>query len=336
MAYKPERHLKIVIFLILFVIAAGTIGYRLITHQGFLDCLYMTVISITTVGYEEVIERTPTLEIFNIILILSGVATIFYGLTVVMQMAVEGQILKMLGRKKMEKELKKLKNHYILAGYGRVGRIVYNEFKKLNQTAVVIENDPEMLDEINKEGILHVVGNSTEDEILIAAGVEKARGLVSAIPSEADNVYLTLSARQLNPAIMIIARSDTERAVQKLYRAGANRVICPHRLGGMRMALSILRPNVVDFMELESAGKDLNISIEEIIVPQGSSLDGVQLKDSDLKGILDLMVVAIKKPDKEIHYNPNANMKIEMGDVLVLLGRRENLARLDLTVKNGG
>jgi voltage-gated potassium channel len=336
MAYRPERHLKIVIFLILFVIAAGTTGYMFITRQSLLDCLYMTVISITTVGYEEVIPRTPQLEIFNIILILSGVATIFYGLTVVMQMAVEGQILKILGRKKMEKELKKLKDHYILAGYGRVGKIVYSEFKKLNQTAVVIENDPEMLDEINKEGILHVVGNSTEDETLIAAGIEKARGLVSAIPSEADNVYLALSARQLNPAIKIIARSDNEGAIKKLYRAGANRVICPHRLGGMRMALSILRPNVVDFMELESAGRDLDISIEEIIVPQGSGLDGVQLKDSDLKGKLDLMVVAIKKPDKGIHYNPSANMKIEMGDILVLLGRKDNLARLDLSVKNGG
>lgn len=336
MAGQPEKQIKIVILFIIIVIAAGTIGYMFLAHKGFLDSLYMTVISITTVGYKEIFDLNPQLQIFTILLILAGVAVIFYGLSILMQMVVEGQILKILGRKKMEKELKKLKDHYILAGYGRVGKIVYSEFKKLGQTAVVIENDPEMLDEINKEGILHVAGNSTEDEILIAAGIEKARGLVSAIPSEADNVYLTLSARQLNPAIKIIARSDNEGAIKKLYRAGANRVICPHRLGGMRMALSILRPNVVDFMELESTGQDLDISIEEIIVPQGSKLDGVQLKDSDLKGKLDLMVVAIKKPDKGIHYNPSANMKIEMGDILVLLGRKENLARLDLTVKNGG
>jgi voltage-gated potassium channel len=330
MAYGPERHLKIIILLIIFVIAAGTLGYMLLTGSSLLDCLYMTVITITTVGYEEIFEPSSQLLIFTIILIISGVAVIFYGLTVVMQMAVEGQIRKILGRKRMQKELKKLKNHYILAGYGRVGKIVYGEFKKLGQPVVVIENDPEILDEINKENILHVVGNSTEDETLIEAGIERARGLVSAIPAEADNVYLTLSARQLNPAIKIIARSDTERAERKLFRAGANRVICPHRLGGMRMAYSILRPNVVDFMELESAGKDLDISIEEIIVPTGSNLDGVELKDSDLKRELDLMVVAIKKPDKGIHYYPSASTTIHVGDVLVLLGRKENLAKLDV------
>lgn len=336
MTDQPEQRIKIVILLIILIISIGTGGYMILANKGFLDSIYMTVISITTVGYKEIFDLNPQLQIFTILLILAGVAVIFYGLTILMQMAVEGQIRKILGRRRMEKELKKLKDHYILAGYGRVGKIVFDEFKRLNQPVVVIENDPEIIEELNRDGILHVAGNSTEDEILIMAGIKRARGLVSAIASEAGNVYLTLSARQLNPKIIIIARSDSGPAEKKIYRAGANRVICPHELGGMRMAFSMLRPNVVDFMEIESAGEDLDISIEEIIVPQGSSLDGILLKDSDLKGKLDLMVVAIKKPSKEIHYNPNANMKIEMGDVLVLLGRRENLTRLDLTVKNGG
>jgi voltage-gated potassium channel len=325
MADRPEKQLKIVIMMIILVILSGTLGYLLLTDKGILDSLYMTVISITTVGYKEVFEINPPLQIFTMILILSGVATIFYGITVVMQMVVEGQILSILGRKRMEKELKKLKNHYILAGFGRVGQVVAREFEENKRPFVVIENHPEMLEILRRKGIMHVEGNSTEDEMLITAGIERAEGIVSAIPSEADNVYLALSARQLNPKLMIIARSDTNEAEKKLYRAGADRVICPHKIGGRRMALSILRPNVMDFMEIESAGQDLDISIEEVIVPEGSKLDDVALKDSDLKKKLDLMVVAIKKPDKVIHFNPSANTKIHVGDVLVLIGHKENL-----------
>lgn len=320
--------------MIIFVIAAGTMGYMLITGQGFLDSLYMVIISITTVGYREIFDPTPTLKIFNMLLILSGVAAIFYGLMIVMQMVVEGQVRRMLGRKKMEKELKKLKNHYILAGFGRVGQIVYNEIAKSETSVVVIESNPEIVELLNKKSILYIEGNATEDEVLQNAGIDKAIGIVSAIPSEADNVYLALTARQLNPELKIIARSDTGETEMKLYRAGANRVICPHKIGGMRMALSLLRPNVVDFMELESAGEDLDIAIEEVIVPEGSSLDGVLLRDSDLKNKLDLMVVAIKKPDKTIHFNPGANTKIETGNILVLIGHKQNLAQLDMLSKN--
>ena len=317
------------------VICGGTLGYMLITGKGLLDSLYMVVISITTVGYREIFEPTVTFKIFTMILILSGVTAIFYSLMVVIQMVVEGQVRQMLGRKKMEKELKKLKNHYILAGFGRVGQIVYDEISKSSKPVVVIESNAEMIELLNKKGILYIEGNSTEDEVLQHAGIDTAIGIVSAIPSEADNVYLALSARQLNPNLKIIARSDTGETEMKLYRAGADRVICPHKIGGMRMALSLLRPNVVDFMELESAGEDLDIAIEEVIVPEGSSLDGVMLKDSDLKNKLDLMVVAIKKPDKTIHFNPGANTKIETGNILVLIGHKQNLAQLDLLTKNG-
>jgi voltage-gated potassium channel len=326
---SPETRAKIVMAMIVFVIMFGTFGYMIITGSDFLDCLYMTVITITTVGYTEVLERTPALEIFSIVLILSGVFTIFYGLTIIMQMVVEGQLLSILGRRRMEKELKKLKNHYILAGYGRVGKIVFNEFKRKGQQVVVIENEAEQLEELQRHDVLYIQGNCTEDEVLQSAGIEKAVGIVSAIPSEADNVYLALSARQLNPNLKIIARSDSNEAEIKLYRAGADRVICPYRLGGKRMALSILRPNVVDFMELESAGADLEIAIEEVRVPSGSALDGVLLRESDLKKELNLMVVAIRKPDQSIHFNPSANTKLEEGDTLVLIGDKKNLAELD-------
>jgi len=320
--------------MIIFVTIAGTAGYMLLAEQGFLDSLYMTVISITTVGYHEVFEITPRLQVFTILLILSGVATIFYGIMVVMQMVVEGQVATILGRRRMEKDVKKLKNHYILAGFGRVGQIVYNEFEKSGRPFVVIESNAEMINILQNKGGLYIEGNSTEDEVLHQAGIDRAVGLVSTIPSESDNVYLALSARQLNPDLKIIARADSPDAEKKLYRAGADRVICPYELGGMRMALSIIRPNVVDFMELESAGAEADISIEEVIVPENSSLDGVTLKDSDLKNKLDIMVVAIKKPDKTIHFNPSANTNIEVGDILVLIGRKSNLAKLDLMTEN--
>ncbi|HER00067.1 MAG TPA: potassium channel protein [candidate division Zixibacteria bacterium] len=334
MAQKSERQLKVVLLMIIFVTIAGTAGYMLLAEQGFLDSLYMTVISITTVGYHEVFEITPRLQVFTILLILSGVATIFYGIMVVMQMVVEGQVATILGRRRMEKDVKKLKNHYILAGFGRVGQIVYNEFEKSGRPFVVIESNAEMINILQNKGGLYIEGNSTEDEVLHQAGIDRAVGLVSTIPSESDNVYLALSARQLNPDLKIIARADSPDAEKKLYRAGADRVICPYELGGMRMALSIIRPNVVDFMELESAGAEADISIEEVIVPENSSLDGVTLKDSDLKNKLDIMVVAIKKPDKTIHFNPSANTNIEVGDILVLIGRKSNLAKLDLMTEN--
>jgi len=334
LAQKSERQLKVVLLMIIFVTIAGTAGYMLLAEQGFLDSLYMTVISITTVGYHEVFEITPRLQVFTILLILSGVATIFYGIMVVMQMVVEGQVATILGRRRMEKDVKKLKNHYILAGFGRVGQIVYNEFEKSGRPFVVIESNAEMINILQNKGGLYIEGNSTEDEVLHQAGIDRAVGLVSTIPSESDNVYLALSARQLNPDLKIIARADSPDAEKKLYRAGADRVICPYELGGMRMALSIIRPNVVDFMELESAGAEADISIEEVIVPENSSLDGVTLKDSDLKNKLDIMVVAIKKPDKTIHFNPSANTNIEVGDILVLIGRKSNLAKLDLMTEN--
>ncbi len=333
MAQRPERQLKIVIAMIMAVIAYGTVGFMLITDSDFLDSLYMTVISITTVGYKEVFQPTNEVKIFSMILILSGVATIFYGVTVVMQMVVEGQLLSILGRRRMKKEVKKLKGHYILAGYGRVGQIVLDEFIKSKKDFVVIENDPGIIEDLQRREILFVEGNSTDDDVLLEAGIERAIGIVSAIPSEADNVYLALSARQLNPDLKIISRADTGDAEKKLYRAGADRVICPHRLGGMRMALSILRPNVVDFMDIEAAGKDLDIAIEEVIVPEGSILDGVILRDSGLKDKLNLMVVAVKKPDKSILFNPSANTKIEEGNILVLIGDKANLAKLDLMEK---
>jgi voltage-gated potassium channel len=251
-----------------------------------------------------------------------------------MQMVVEGQVATILGRRRMEKDVKKLKNHYILAGFGRVGQIVYNEFEKSGKPFVVIESNAEMINILQNKGGLYIEGNSTEDEVLHEAGIDRAVGLVSTIPSEADNVYLALSARQLNPDLKIIARADSPDAEKKLYRAGADRVICPYELGGMRMALSIIRPNVVDFMELESAGAEAEISIEEVIVPENSSLDGVTLKDSDLKNKLDIMVVAIKKPDKTIHFNPSADTNIKVGDILVLIGRKSNLAKLDLMTEN--
>lgn len=335
MAQKPETKLKVVLLMIIIMIIAGTIGYMTIAKGSLLDSLYMTITSITTVGYREIFKSTPGLKIFNMVLILSGVATMFYGLTVVMQMVVEGQILSILGRRRMEKDVKKLKNHYILAGFGRVGQVVYEEFVKRDRRFVVIESHPDIIQILQNKGILYIEGNSTEDEILQMAGIDRATAIVSTISSEADNVYLTLSARQLNPDLKIIARADSSEAEKKLYRAGADRVICPHRLGGRRMALSILRPNVVEFMEIESSGTDEDIAIEEVIVPEGSILDGVLLKDSDLKNKLDLMVISIKKPDKTIHFNPAANTKIEVGDILVLIGRKENLTRLDLLTRNG-
>jgi voltage-gated potassium channel len=221
-----------------------------------------------------------------------------------------------------------MKGHFIIVGYGRVGQMVFSEFCRQDVPSVIIENDPQMLPALHKNCPLAVEGSAIEDEVLLAAGIQTARGLVSTIPNESDSVYIALTARQLNPKLYVIARADSKAMEKKLLRAGADRVVIPHEIGGKRLALACLRPNVVDFMSMEASGGKLGLSIEEIEVPTQSPIAGQSLRHSDLRAKYGVTVVGIKKQQGDLELDPSGDIIIETGDVLVLIGKSDALENL--------
>jgi voltage-gated potassium channel len=324
-----EKKLKIVLMILVLVISFGTIGYTVIEGWPPLDCLYMTVITLSTVGFGEVYALSPTGKIFTMILVIFGVAGAAYTISIIGQMIVEGEIRKLLGRRKMEKSLKDLKDHYIVCGYGRVGRKICKEFRIRKVPFVVVEKDTQVIEQIEKDGFLFVQGDSTEDSTLTNAGIEKAKGMVIAVANEADNVFIVLSARQLNPSIFITARADSDAAEKKILRAGANKVVSPYKIGGIRMALTTLRPNLVDFMKVVTFDKETGLVIEEIEIKPNSPLTQGTLKDSPIRKEFGIMVAGIKKVGKEVFLNPSPETKIEAGDILIVIGEKEKLDKLE-------
>lgn len=325
----PEGRLKAGLYLMLFILMVGVLGYMIIEDANFLDALYMTVITLTTVGFREAIELHDSGKLFTILLLFLGVGTIFYVVGQIIQMFLEGQIGGILEMRRMERRMQNMKDHYVVAGYGRVGQIVCAEFKKRGIATVVIESDDRLEELLRENENQFIIANAAQDEVLTKANITKARALISTISDEAHTVYLVLSARQMNPDLFIIARADSNEAQRKLERAGADRVICPHELGGIRMALSTLRPTLLDFMQIEPYGGDLGITVEEVLVGENSRVDGVALKDSKLRENLGIMVVGLKKEDQELVINPSANTVISAGDKLIIIGKGERLSELD-------
>jgi len=323
-----ERRLRTAIGVLILVIAGGTAGYMALESWTILDALYMTVTTITTVGFREVHDLGSPGRVFTMVLIVVGVGSTLYILGLFFQMFLEGHIRGVLGRRKMRKEVRDLHDHYIVCGYGRVGRQVVQELQKRKADLVVIENRPNLIDELAQQNVLYVPGDSTSDETLLAAGIERAKGLVIAIPGEADNAFIALSARQLTPRLIITARADSPLARSKILRAGANQVICPHEIGGTRMALSMLSPNVVDFMRIMAGDEETGLRFEEIEIGAGSQLAGRLLKDTPLRAELDVMVVGIKTPGRPLVYNPRSDTILEPKDILIVIGRTANLERL--------
>ncbi|MCP4634026.1 MAG: potassium channel protein [candidate division Zixibacteria bacterium] len=318
-----------IIGMIIGVAVFGTAGFQLVEGWGFLDSFYMTITTLSMVGYGEVHPLSNNGKIFASVLMIFGVATVAYTIGSLVQFVLEGQLRKVMGKIMMEKQIKKFKKHYIICGYGRVGRQVCNEFVARNVPFVVIENDPDSLEYLSKTTHVHIEGNAIEDEVLKSAGIEKATGMVSTIASEADNVYLALSARYLNPELTITCRADSEEAEKKIQRAGANRVISPYVIGGVRMALATLRPNVVDFLQLTASGPKGNFRIEELYIKENSPIANRMLKDTDIRAKLGITIVGIRKPNKTMIKNPSAETVIDAGDIIILLGDDLQLEKLE-------
>ena len=309
------------------IVFIGVIGYMLIEGWSFLDAIYMTITTITTVGFREVHPLSDTGRIFSIILIIFGVGGALYVLTNIMGYILEGQFGITVGRRRMKNRIARLKEHFILCGYGRVGQEIARVFSEEGTPFVIIANDEQHIARAEKEGYLCLFGDATSDEVLKEAGIERAHGLVSAVGSDTDNTFITLSAREMRPDLFIEARSSGPESEGKLRRAGADRVISPHAIGGRRMAMLALRPAVVDFIDTVAYGRGRQLELENVDIAGGSSLIGRTMEQARSQD--GITVLAMKKKSGKLLANPPGEAVIEDGDRLIVIGTKGRLAALE-------
>jgi voltage-gated potassium channel len=312
------------------LVAGGTVGYVVIEGWPWFDALYMTVTTLTTVGFGETHPLSREGRTFTMLLLLGGVFTLFYAATEIIRAVVSGEVRGVLGRQRMERNLSEMRNHLVVCGFGRMGLLVCREFSAVGLPFVLIERQGELLRDFAIPYGIALEGDATSDEVLRRAGVERARGLVSAAASDADNLYITMSARFLNDKLFIVARAEEEGAEKKLLRAGANRVVSPYAIGGQRVAQAVLRPNVMDFIALATRSEHIELQIEETEIRSGSPLGGRTLKDSRIRQELGIIIVAIKKPDGTMIFNPAPEIVMEPRDLMITLGPRQQLDRLEV------
>jgi voltage-gated potassium channel len=328
----PLRQTLISIALSLVLIGGGSAGYMLIEDWSLMDAFYMTIITLATVGYSEVHAVSFEGRIFTVILILLGVGLFLYVAGNIIQFLVEGSIRTVLGRRKLDTQIKKLKGHYIICGYGRIGRVLARFLVEKYIDVVVIERSERRVQKMDEDGVLYLVGEANDEAVLERAGVHVARGLITAVATDADNVFLVLIAKQLNPDLFIVARASQNATKKTLLAAGADKVISPYDLGARRMAHAILRPTVIKFLEMAFADESTDIQMEELHVRQGSRFDGLTLLDSGIRKEYDMMIICICKSDGQMLFNPKADTPIAAGDKMVVVGCARSLNALEQVI----
>ena len=327
-----KHRLQLVILLIILVILAGTLGYYAMFGGKYtiMDCLYMTVISITSVGYGEIIEITGNVpaEVFTMVLITFGMGIILYGLGAMTAILIEGELSGLLRKKKMEKAISKLNKHIIVCGGGQTGLPVIMELVKNRESVVMIESDQESIDRCLAfvEDLLYIKGDATEDENLLAAGIENARGVAICLPSDKDNLYITMASRMLNSKVRIISSLTNVKLKPKLTKAGANSVVSPNTIGALRIASEMIRPTVVDFLDTMLRSKQGNLRIHQVVITQSTAAVGKTLGNSGLSERFGLLVLGAKKPGGEIQFNPGASIEIEPGLTMIVMGEVDRIA----------
>ncbi len=310
------------------LLVLGSLGYVIIEGWSFFDALFMTVTTLSTVGYGEVHPLDRAGQAYTMVLILAGVGVMLYIVGALAKVVVEGEIQEALGKRKIRRRVQKLKDHYIICGYGRLGKIIARQLSHAGIPLVVVESDPEVIAKVEAQGYSLVAGDATREEVLLEAGLERAKGLVAVLHSDAGNVYITLTARSLNPRLFIVARGEEPGSQQKLLRAGADKVESPYEMGGRKMAHTILRPTVTTLMEL-AMQEGVEWSMEEIAVSERSPLVGVPLIDTGIRKDLNVIVVAMKRGDGSLLFNPTPQTVLQGGDTLIMVGMRHNLERLE-------
>lgn len=327
-----RRRLVLVLIAIFIVIMIGSNGYFILYRgkEGFIDCMYMTVISLTGVGYGEVIEVSGNVasQVFTMVLITFGMGIIFYGISTLTALMIEGELSGILRKKQMVKRIKKLKNHYIVCGGGETGRPLVTELRKNMETVVLIEISEEKIELCKEvEDILHIKGDATEDGNLIVAGVENAAGIIICLPSDKDNLYITMTARMLNKNIRIISRMIDPNHYEKFRRVGADSVVSPNLIGALRMASEMIRPTVVDFLDNMLRIKDATLRISEIKIPKNSSVAGKSIMESGVKNKFNLLILGSKKDRGDILFNPPSSHVLAEEMTLIVMGDVANIEK---------
>ncbi|HUV07293.1 MAG TPA: NAD-binding protein [Spirochaetia bacterium] len=336
---SPLVRFSLAFLFVALLIAGGTMGYSFIEGWSLSDSLYMTIITMTTVGFGEVRPLSDTGKHFTIVFLIFSIATLGYSATILIAFIFEGKILELVQERRMTRRIKRLKDHYIICGGGDIGREVALEFKRFKARFVVIDRDPENSELAREESVLFVRGEAEDDEVLKEASIERARGLVAVLPNDETNVFVVLTARQLNPSLTIVAKASEQRTTKKLQKAGANRIISPYQTAGRRMASFFLRPSVVSFLDVMVEG-DLAMRIEEVQIDRGSPLIGKNLRETNIGQHTGAIIIGINGPDGRTRVNPSATALISTitlreGDVLIALGSEEQIGNLGRFTRHG-
>jgi voltage-gated potassium channel len=325
----PFRRLMPAALVLLIIAGTGIAGYMFVEGWPFLDAAYMVVITLFTIGFEEVHPLSSAGMVLTMVIIVSGVGTAVYAAGRAVEIIVEGEMTGYQKRKRMDKRIREMRNHYIVCGFGRVGHQVAHAFDASGIPYVVIDSKTETATELERRNIPNFIGDATNDELLTEAGILTAKGLVACSDSDVVNVFVTLSARALNPGLYIVARAGLKDTEKKLLMAGANRVISPYFISGIRMAALATRPVTSDFLDMVTHGGQVEFSLNEVAVSERSSLVGKTLEEADIRGTSGAMILAIRKANGSFDLQPRASSTIDKGDILVVLGTQEQFQSLD-------
>ncbi|MBN2265958.1 MAG: potassium channel protein [Candidatus Aminicenantes bacterium] len=323
----PNRKLLTLSLLLVGILVAGTAGYVLSSGVSVLDALYMTIISITTVGYREIIPLTTPSKIFTIVLIIFGLGIVFYFLQTIVEDTLEGRIRKILGRRKMHKNMARMERHVVLAGFGRMGEIVCRGLAEAGADFVILEASPQRFAVAEERNYYVLNANANDEEALKAAGLEKARVFIGLLSDDADNILAVLTAREINPALIIITRALDAANERKMYKAGASRVVSPYELSSHRIVRMVEKPNVVDFFDGLLSSQKYTLSLEELLVGEGSAFADKTIREAGFRERFNAIIVAVRR-DGEMAFNPGPDLVIRKGDILILIGERQTLQAL--------
>lgn len=340
--FKPPRTTRwwlpgpgLAVGLLLFVLVGGTAGYVIIEGWSTWDALYMTVITVTTVGYREVHTLSRAGEAFTVALLIGGVGTALYTFTLLATLVVEGGLHLRLEHRRIRRMIDQLQDHFIVCGYGRIGSTVAEELRREGVPFVIVERNPERVHEVIAAGMLAVEADASREEVLRRLGIDRARAFIAAVGTDAENVYAVLTARGLAPNLFIVGRAENEDAERKLMRAGANRVVSPYQIGATQMAQTALRPAVVDFVQLATSSGSLDLAMEQVKVAPDSALAGRSLIDANLRQRFGVIVVGIQRSGGQLEFNPSPDVVMHPGDDIVVLGRPGSLRELESVARQG-
>ena len=324
---RPTQRFAVALVALGLITAIGTAGYTLLEGLPIGQAMYLTVMTLTTVGYGDVVPHTAGGRVFTMVLVLTGLGTVFYLASVGAEIVLEGHLRDLLGRNAMQRRISELREHIIVCGYGRFGRVVTDELRRNDCDVVVIDVDPAREDELKSAGVPYLIGSALADDVLERAGIQRARAIVLATPSDPDNVFITLSAREKSQTIRIHARGESETGLRRLQLAGANQALAAYHSGGLRMAASILRPSVVDFLELSLPGHKEDVALEEMRVAAGSPLIGRTIAQVEQEWTR-LRIVGLRRGSERLRVVPEPTTALAVDDLLVVIGEGEGLRNL--------